>query len=114
MAENRRDLPVPVKVTLTRPGGVRTTEYAINLSAGGACLQVRDPLEPGRRVGVEFELPTGGEPVRLEARVVWCTEEEEGGDRTRFREVGIRFEDTPRAALQRLAEFTAQAVDSRR
>ena len=40
MAETRRDLPVPVKVHLTRPGGVRTIEYAVNLSAGGACLQI--------------------------------------------------------------------------
>jgi uncharacterized protein (TIGR02266 family) len=115
MAENRRDLPVPVRVTLMRPDGTRTTEYAINLSAGGACLQVRDPLGAGERVSLELVLPSGGQPLRLEGAVVWCTEEEEAGvDRTRFREMGIRFEPTRQRGLERLALFTTQAGDSRR
>ena len=115
MAENRRDLPVPVRVTLTRPDGTRTTEYAINLSAGGACLQVREPLGAGEPVTVEFVLPTGGGPLTLEGRVVWCTGDEEAGvDQTRFRELGIRFEGNPRREVERLARFTTQAGDSRR
>ena len=115
MAENRRDLPVPVRVSLTRPGGTRTTEYSINLSAGGACLQVRDPLRAGERVSLEFVLPSGGDPLRLEGEVVWCTEEQEAGvDRTRFLELGIRFEPTRQKGLERLALFTTQGGDSRR
>jgi uncharacterized protein (TIGR02266 family) len=115
MAENRRDLPVPVRVTLTRPGGARTTEFSINVSAGGVCLQVRDPLAAGERVSLEFVLPPGGDPLKLEGVVVWCTEEEEAGvDRTRFREMGIRFEPTRQSGLERLALFTTQGGDSRR
>ena len=115
MAENRRDLPVPVRVTLTRPGGTCTTEYSINLSAGGVCLQVRDPLGVGERVSLEFVLPSGGDPLRLEGVVVWCTEEEEVGvDGTRFREMGIRFEPTRQSGLDRLALFTTQGGDARR
>ena len=115
MAENRRDLPVPVRVTLTRPGGTRTTEYAINLSAGGACLQVREPVGAGERVSLEFVLPSGGDALRLEGEVVWCTEEEEAGvGHTRFRELGIRFEPTRQSGLERLGLFATQAGDSRR
>ena len=112
MAENRRDLPVPVKVVLTRPGGERTTEYAVNLSAGGACLQVRDPLRPGDRVGLEFELPSGGGSALIDGIVVWC--EEEHGEHARFCEMGIQFRGVEGAVSQRLARFAAQAADSRR
>jgi hypothetical protein len=115
MAENRRDLPVPVRATLTRPDGTRTTEFAINLSAGGACLQVREPVGAGELVSLTFVLPTGGGPLTLKGHVVWCTGEEDGGvEQTRFRELGIRFEGNPRRELERLAQFTTQAGDSRR
>jgi uncharacterized protein (TIGR02266 family) len=115
MAENRRDLPVPVRVTLTRPCGTRTTEYAINLSAGGACLQVRAPLCAGERVSLALVLPAGGDPLELEGEVVWCTADEEAGvDRTRFREVGIRFQPARQKGLERLVFFTTQGGDSRR
>ena len=115
MAENRRDLPVPVRVTLTRPGGTRTTEYAINLSAGGACLQVREPLGAGERVSLELVLPSGEDSLTLEGEVVWCTEEEEAGvDHTRFQEMGIRFEPKQQRGLERLALFTTQGGDARR
>ncbi|MEN8181995.1 MAG: PilZ domain-containing protein [Myxococcota bacterium] len=112
MAEKRRDLPVPVKVVLTRPGGERTTEYAINLSAGGACLQVRDPLSPGERVGLAFELPGEGGSARLEGTVVWC--EKHQREHARFCEMGVQFRAVDGAVSERLARFAAQAVDSRR
>jgi uncharacterized protein (TIGR02266 family) len=114
MAESRRDLAVPIRVTLTRPGGEQSKEYAVNLSAGGVCLQVREPLGVGARVTLDFELPSDGEPVHLSGRVVWCTDEGELGGHARFCEMGLQFDKLDPALGERLARFAAQAGDSRR
>jgi uncharacterized protein (TIGR02266 family) len=114
MAECRRDLAVPIRVTLTRPGGEQSKEYAVNLSAGGVCLHVREPLDAGTRVRLEFELPSDAGSLHLDGRVVWCTHDGERGDLARFCEMGIQFEGLPAALRDRLARFAAEVADSRR
>ncbi|HSD27232.1 MAG TPA: PilZ domain-containing protein [Vicinamibacteria bacterium] len=112
--EPRRDLPVPVRVALTTSGGTTTVEYAVNLSAGGACLQVRRPLAEGERVHLAFELPQDELPVSVAARVVWCTRDEERGERGRFCEMGVQFSDADATLVERLGRFARQPVNRRR
>jgi uncharacterized protein (TIGR02266 family) len=105
---------VPVRVALTNPQGATTIEYAVNLSAGGACLQVRRPLGPGECVHLAFELPPDESPVSVAGRVVWCTPEEERGERGRFCELGVQFTDADAALVERLRCFARQPVNRRR
>ena len=53
-----------------RPFFRAAQEHCANLSRGGAFVQTREPIAPGRRVIVELDLPNGN---RLEAigRVAW-------------------------------------------
>ena len=113
-SEPRRDLPVPVRVALTTAQGTTTTEYAVNLSAGGACLQVRRPLGAGEVVHLAFELPLDETPVSVRGRVVWCTREDERSERGRFCEMGVRFEDVDASLVEKLRGFARQPVNRRR
>jgi uncharacterized protein (TIGR02266 family) len=103
-----------VRTALTRLHGTTTIEYAVNLSAGGACLQVRQPLAPGERIHLAFELPQDEIAVSVEARVIWCTREEEHGGRSRFFEMGVQFEHTDAALREQLGRFARQPVNRRR
>lgn len=113
-SEPRRDLPVPVRVALTTAQGTTTTEYAVNLSAGGACLQVRRPLGAGEVVHLAFELPLDETPVSVRGRIIWCTREDERSERGRFCEMGVRFEDADPGLVEKLRSFARQPVNRRR
>jgi uncharacterized protein (TIGR02266 family) len=103
-----------VRVALTTPQGATTTEYAVNLSAGGACLQVRRPLREGELVHLSFELPLDETAVSVRGRVVWCTREAQRGERGRFCEMGVRFEEVDAGLVERLRSFARQPVNRRR
>jgi hypothetical protein len=47
-----------------------STEICANVSAGGAGLLTHDPLVPGRRVLLDFELPNG-DSFETVGRVAW-------------------------------------------
>lgn len=113
-AEPRRSPPVPQPVTVTRPDGTETTEYVLNLSAGGLCLHVRRPLATGTRVGIALELPDGGARIRAPAWVVWCMREEERAAESRFWEVGLRLEDLVEADRERLGGYVRQPFEDPR
>jgi hypothetical protein len=74
----RVDLALPVTVSSIDPhtdgAGAScfqiSTEICANLSAGGAGLVTHDPLVPGRRVLLGFELP-GGDSFETVGRVAW-------------------------------------------
>lgn len=113
-SEPRRDLPVPVRVALKTAQGTTTTEYAVNLSAGGACLQVRRPLGEGEIVHLAFELPLDETAVSVSGRVIWCTRAAERSEGGRFCELGVRFEDADAGLVERLRRFARQPVNRRR
>jgi len=46
-------------------------ETTANLSRGGAFVASWEPLESGRRVLVEIDLPDDGPPLQIVARVAW-------------------------------------------
>ena len=53
-----------------RPFFRTTQERCANVSRGGAFVQTAEPLAPGRRILLEFELPGSG-PLEAIGRVAW-------------------------------------------
>ncbi len=116
-SEARRNLPVPLRVSVSLPDGREAQEFAVNLSAGGICLHctnaLLDAIEAGEgpdRVHLRFEVPDGP-VVSTAARVVWSSEREEP---TRFREVGLGFEGLDADVLRALTAWAELPIDRRR
>lgn len=112
--EPRRDLPVPVRVDLHRPDGTTTVEYAVNLSPGGLCLQLKIPLSEGDRVQVVFTLPPAGPTVHAEARVVWTNWMGTEGEAEYFCETGLQLTDLDETLRQQLHDYASQPPNRRR
>ena len=75
----RIEARIPVRVSTIEPERDRwtgrpffraTNETCANVSRGGAFIQTAEPMEPGRRLLLELELP-GGSPVEAIGRVAW-------------------------------------------
>ena len=113
-AEPRRDLPVPLPVDLRRPGGNTTVEYAVNISPGGLCLQLKDPLTEGDHVQVEFTLPPSGLTVRAEAMVVWTNWRGSEGEEEHFCETGLQLVGVEESLQQQLHDYASQPPNRRR
>lgn len=82
-----------------RAYGGRTT----NVSRGGLCAEMADPIANGSDLDVDlrlvFDEETQSEPLRLPARVVWCTQVDEGY------QVGLAFKPLGAERLEYLAMF---------
>ena len=74
-----------------------------NVSRGGLCADLADPIKVGLDLEVEmrlvFEDEQTSDALRLPARVVWCTEVDEGC------QVGISFRPLTQALAELLALF---------
>jgi len=70
-------------------GKASVSGHTTNLSRGGLCATLAQPIATGTEIDVDvvlvFEGDVRSEPLRLPARVVWCTEVDEG------HQVGISF-----------------------
>lgn len=114
-SEPRRDLPVPVPVDLRWSDGSTAVEYAVNVSPGGLCLQLKDPMPVGERLRLEFTLPPSGPTVRAEGRVVWTNWEEgaasEGGG---FYETGVQLSGLDAETARQLTAYASQPINRRR
>ncbi len=92
----RRDL-VMQGTLLSKRGTPMALGQILNLSRGGAHLDLGAQLQPGTEVALSFEIPGIQEPFRLSGRIRWCRENK----------VGLAFGDlTPEeeASLQQLVE----------
>jgi hypothetical protein len=112
--EARRDFPVPVPVTLRPARGTARSEYAVNLSGGGVCLHLREPLAEGEAVEVRLTVPPDG--LRIEARgvVVWTSRHTAADAGARFWEVGVRFEAMDPGLRADVEGWARRSVDRRR
>jgi Tfp pilus assembly protein PilZ len=94
--ESRKHLRVDAKVTVSYMGPTK------NLSAGGMCVVVENPLAVGSEAQLDFTLPDSGTPISCIGRVVWA-------DRARSKcELGLVFLDLPDEARARIEEFVQQ------
>jgi uncharacterized protein (TIGR02266 family) len=95
---------VPIAVEVRRHGCPPRRDYATNVSPGGLCLHLREPLPAGEPVALAFELP--GEPGRIEVRgrVTW-SEQVDPAASPRFFEAGVRIEVVGEAERERIVRF---------
>ena len=68
----------------------RCEGHAYDLSAGGARIELDDPLEVGQMIAVSLSLPEGWGDVFTSARVVWVNDEQ---DDPGPRRMAIEFTD---------------------
>lgn len=108
MPEPRTHLAIPVPVRLERSDGRHSVEYALNLSPGGLCLQLREPLADGEDVTVHFDVPGLGISVSTPARVVWSQASKPDAHGELHTETGLRFSELDDEIRARLFEFATQ------
>jgi hypothetical protein len=113
-SEPRRDLPVPVPVHLRRADGTTAVEYAVNVSPGGLCLHLKNPIPEGDRLRVDFTLPPSGPTVRAEGRVVWTSEEGTTSEEAGFYETGVQLSGLDAEVARQLTAYANQPIDRRR
>jgi len=98
-----------------------TAGETLNLSASGLCLVAPERLERESNVALEITLAGQSQPVVAMGRVVWCDEDDGGGDAgsaagpERYR-VGICFtwlREVDRAPLEVIAEYVRHRTDDR-
>ncbi len=114
MSEPRFHLPIPIPVRLERADGRASTEYALNLSAGGLCLQLRDPIAPDEKVVVRFRVPGIDMTVETWALMVWSQEVKADAHGGIHIETGLRFEGLDNATRQRIYDFASQPSEAGR
>lgn len=68
--ETRRVLYAEVKV-LAKDGAPIAMGELVNLSRGGAQLDIDAPLPPGERIRIAFHTPGAAGPLDLESQVLW-------------------------------------------
>lgn len=99
-AHGRREIDLPATLR-HRAGSWRKRARVVNLSLGGACLETREPVEPGIRITVELLVPTLWDPLLLEGRVVWVRSFQEN-DKVRM---GIELQHQSTSPLFALVEL---------
>lgn len=74
----------------------------LDLSNEGLSLVVANPMKPGGKCGVNFDLPRNGKfsKINVAARVVWCALS--GGEGFR---VGLEFETVDPGTAKAIEEF---------
>ncbi len=82
-----------------------------NVSRGGVCADLTDPIAVGTDLHIDlvlvFDADTQSEPLRLPARVVWCTTVDDGY------QIGLAFRPLNAEASEYLDLFLRYLDDSR-
>jgi hypothetical protein len=102
-AHGRRDVNLSAALEPGTPeaAGERGTRVRIvNLSLGGACIEVGEPVPLGTSLTLEIVAPTLWDPLVLRGRVVWSR-----GDRGAAPRAGISFEHSDPARAFALFEL---------
>ena len=85
-------------------GDVRQHVRTLDLSLGGACLEMKSPAPSGTEVEFELRLPDGSGPHRISALVAW----------SRVKTVGLRFANLDSEVKKLLHENVGQVLDELR
>jgi len=81
---------------------VESVGPTLNISAGGMCVLMADPMREGTTPHLTFSLPDEGPPVACKARIMWCRPSKIDPD---LFEVGLAFVDIGDADRQRIMDF---------
>ncbi len=76
-----------------------------NISEGGVCMMVYEPLRKGDAIELDFELPTS-KVIHARGRVAWTDEFEIIGDKVREKyDVGVEFTDISEIDREEIKKF---------
>jgi len=81
----------------------------LNISAGGMCVLMADPMREGTTPALEFTLPDDDTPVRCKGRITWCRASQIDPD---LFEVGLAFVEISDADRQRIVDFVDTHLDT--
>jgi hypothetical protein len=99
--EARRVLYAEVKV-LSKEGGPIAMGELVNISNGGAQLDIDAPMPPGERIRIAFHTPGAAGPLDLESQVLWWR-----GSASRRVSHGLRFASLSAADVENLGKLLA-------
>ncbi len=82
----------------------------INVSGGGLCAEVADPIKGGTEMVIDlllvFDDRSASETMRIQARVAWCTTVDESF------QIGLAFRPIDGVQAQEIAAFVRHLDDS--
>jgi hypothetical protein len=81
---------------------VESVGPTLNISAGGMCVLMTDPMREGLTPTLTFTLPEDPEPVVCEAKIAWCRTSKIDPE---LYEVGLTFTRISDADRDRVSEF---------
>jgi c-di-GMP-binding flagellar brake protein YcgR len=94
--EKRTQPRITTRITIESVGPT------LNISAGGMCVLMADPMREGLTPKITFELPDDPEPVACKARIVWCRASHIDPD---LYEVGLTFAEMSDEDRRRVVDF---------
>jgi len=94
--ENRSQPRITTRITVESVGPT------VNISAGGMCVLMADPMREGLTPTITFELPDDPKPVVAKARIVWCRTSRIDPE---LYEVGLTFTEMSDENRRRVLEF---------
>jgi c-di-GMP-binding flagellar brake protein YcgR len=94
--ENRSQPRITTRITVESVGPT------VNISAGGMCVLMADPMREGLTPTITFELPDEPKPVVAKARIVWCRTSRIDPE---LYEVGLTFTELSDENRRRVLEF---------
>ena len=109
-ANKRRFFRVPLRVQVQRADSSRT-DYALNISPGGMCIQTTEACDSAARIRLRFRIGTEGKDVETEAEVMWCFSDEERSPGLRYYEMGLRFRGLPEREAEEIDRFIEESLD---
>jgi len=95
--------PSPDVAPDTSPDAAPEEAWLVDLSLGGACIELDQRFDPGRLLRVLIDLPGLWEPLELIAEVAWRGNTDKSGKAL----TGVRFVQPSGKALRLLSEALA-------
>ena len=103
MDERRLEPRAPIDVEVTaRTAKALLYHPLLNISMGGVCIELGEPLEEGTEIELRFVLPYKGALVAAEGKVAWCLEMKEGS----LWNAGITFTRFDPQDVEKIRQFT--------
>jgi Tfp pilus assembly protein PilZ len=81
---------------------VESVGPTLNISAGGMCVLMADPLREGSKPTLSFTLPEDPNPVVCQARIAWCRPSKIDPE---LYEVGLTYTDITEEDRRRITDF---------
>ncbi len=104
----RLENSLPVMYWISPTTGPQAT-LTRNISGGGICLYVTEPLLPGTSLEVQFTLPGHQAPMTFKAEVVWCDQPASDSPSGHVM-AGIRFTEITPPDRDRIIRYCMQRV----